>query len=141
MAQLEELEPSMNHVVQFPQMRLNVMDTLADLADREYQERAWIHHDYQPHVFTDLNLGIHILYDDCVVLPNPEESIGSILLPGDEVDYLRELGKVLDVLIDRHGDSPDTVYMDDELWEDVLKWARLALAAMVRSWGLEIKDA
>jgi hypothetical protein len=140
-AQLEELESPVSRVVEFPQMRLNVVTALADLADRDYQERAWIRLDPRPHELSNLDTAIHILYDDFIVLPNPEEAVGSILLPGDEVDYLRELGKVLDVLIDRYGDSPDAVYMADDLWEDVMKWSRLALAAMVRSWGFEIKDA
>jgi hypothetical protein len=67
MAQLEELESPSNHFVQFPQMRLNVMVALADLADRDYQERAWIRNDSRLHEFSNIDTGIYILYDDCEI--------------------------------------------------------------------------
>lgn len=135
---MEELGPTVKHV-RYPWSRRDVMDALASLADREYQERQWIHHT-EPNNCDDLTLNIHVLFDDFEILPDPEESLEWILLPGDEIGYLRKLGQVLEVLLEKYVDDPDANYMADDLWEDVMRWARLALAAMVRVGGYEDPD-
>ena len=122
-------------------MRREVLDALASLSDHENQQRTWIQKKY-PHTdfFDDLSLNIHILYDDCTVLPDPEAMIGSVLLQGEEIMRLKRLGEVLDDLLDRHEDEPDIVFLNDPDWPLVMKLAALALAAMVRSWGFPALD-
>jgi hypothetical protein len=127
--------------VRYPHMRREVLRTLASLADRDYQEQAWIRHEHSPPTYEDFRLHIHVLYDDCQVLPEPQKSVGPVLLPGDELVHLLELGRVLDALLDQYGESEDRVFMSDVRWDDVIRQAGLALAAMVRAWGFsDFKD-
>jgi len=124
--------------VRFPSMRREVLDALARLSDVEYQRRVWIEQIF-PHenFFDDLAQVVHILFDDCRVLPDPQPAIGAILLEGEEIGRLRQLGVVFDQLIDVHGNEPDQRYLDDPRWGEVVRMAALALAAMVRGWGFE----
>ncbi len=123
--------------VEFPAMRREVMTALACLADADYQVRVWLNGVLpSPSYYDDLTMNIHTLYDDSQVLPTPESRLGTVLVVGDEVVRLQELGRLLDVLIADHGDDPDTVYLDDPRWSGVIRGAAGCLAAMVRSWGL-----
>ena len=58
-----------------------------------------------------------------------------VLVAGDEVIRLEELGRLLDVLIAEHGDRSDRMYAADPRWSAVSDAAAGCLAAMVRSWG------
>jgi hypothetical protein len=138
-AELVKLVQTMTHqMVEFPSMRRDVMSSLAGLSDVEYQQRVWIRREYpQPGYYDDLRANIALLYDDREVLPSPADSIGSILLPGDEIPRLAALAVVLDDLIDSHESIVDSVFMADPRWNDVLRLSALALAAMVLTGGYE----
>ncbi|TDU84547.1 hypothetical protein EV138_7026 [Kribbella voronezhensis] len=119
--------------VEVPRMRRDVMDSLAVLADREYQERAWVRKEgFKLGQHDDFDYHVHVLYDDTEVLRDPKAAIGSVLLPGDEADRLEALGEVLDRLLEEHGDVDDIAYLRDPRWPEVVRLAGLALAAMVR---------
>ncbi|MEO7261620.1 MAG: hypothetical protein ABI047_10255 [Jatrophihabitantaceae bacterium] len=106
------------------------------MSDAEHQQKAWIRRECpQLDYFDDFTQNVHVLYDDCQVLPEPTSRLWSVLLPGDEVDRLRALGKVLDPLIDELGDAPDAVYLADPRWAAVRSTAVLALASMIRAGG------
>lgn len=122
--------------VRYPGLRAEVMSCLARLSDRGYQQRSWIDHD--PEQLDGLDEVVHSLFDDLGVLPTPDARSGweAILVPGDEVERLRELGAVLGPLITRLGDVPDQRYLDAHEWPSVMERSRLALAAMVRAWGI-----
>ena len=50
-------------------MRREVMSALASLSDRDYQERAWLRHEYPPPIeYDDFDQVIHTLYDDMQAL-------------------------------------------------------------------------
>lgn len=120
-------------------MRRDVLDTLAVLSDREYQETAWLRREgFQPGQYDDFDYHVHVLYDDAAVLPNPEDSIGTVLLPGAEIERLRNLGVLLDVLLEEHGDVGASLFLADPRWPEVMRLAALALSAMVRNWGFEL---
>lgn len=119
-------------------MRRDVLDSLAVLSDVEYQERAWIRAEgFLPGQYDEFDYHVHVLYDDTAVLPDPADSIGTVLVPGDEIERLRNLGRLLDALLAEHGDVGGSVFMADPRWPEVGRMAALALAAMVRSWGME----
>ncbi|WP_446222916.1 SCO4402 family protein [Nocardia sp. IBHARD005] len=120
--------------VQFPEMRASVLSAVAALADHEYQQRIWLEHRY-PHenFYDDLDERIHALYDDCAVLPDPRRAISTILIDNEELGALVELDRVLSLLIDDLGVAPDSVYVGDARWGDVMKAAREALVAMTRN--------
>ncbi|WP_371404499.1 hypothetical protein OHA10_02285 [Kribbella sp. NBC_00662] len=125
-------------VVRFRRMRRDVLDSLAVLSDVEYQERAWIRGEgFLPGQYDDFDYHVHVLYDETAVLPDPADSIGTVLVPGDEIERLRNLGRLLDALLAEHGDVGASVFMADPRWPEVGRMAALALAAMVRSWGMD----
>jgi hypothetical protein len=127
----------MSLVAKYPSMRWSVLDALACLADEEYQRERWTGNTLpRSDWFDDLTLNINILFDDCEVLPDPQKALGAVLVPGDDFERLRRLGAVLSRLIDRHGKEPDINYLNDPEWQEVIRLAGLALAAMVRARGL-----
>ena len=127
----------MSLTAKYPAMRWSVLDALASLADEEYQREMWTGNSLpRSDWFDDLTLNINILFDDCEVLPDPEKALGAVLVPGDDIERLRRLGAVLSRLIDRHGNKPDINYLNDPEWQEVVRLADLALAAMVRARGL-----
>jgi hypothetical protein len=128
--------PQVNSV-EYPLIRHNVMDSLAVLADIEYQQRVWVNPAGSGR-YEDFDLDVHTLYDDTNVLSAPEDNLGSILLPGDELDRLRQLDEVLDRLLKELGDVPGLVYTQHPDWPEVARRAGLALAAMVRAWNFEL---
>ena len=130
MADVEDLVLAMTVV--YPAMRRQVMFALASLSDREYQTRVWIRHEVPDGYGDDFSAAVHVLYDDCQVLPDPNERVDWILLQGEEVARLTALGLALTALIDRHGDVPDTHYLADARWDNVVMLASDALACMVR---------
>ncbi|MET9312065.1 hypothetical protein ABZX12_09585 [Kribbella sp. NPDC003505] len=83
--------------------------------------------------YDDFDYHVHVLYDDAAVLPDPPASVGSVLLPGDELVRLVRFGNVLDALLDDHGDVHADVFVADPRWPEVMRLAALALAAMVRA--------
>ena len=93
---------------------------------------------FGPGQYEDFDYHVHVLFDDAAVLPDPGALIGSVSVAGDEVEYLRKLGSLLNVLLDKHGDADSVVFMSDPMWDEVLQSASLALAAMVRSWGFAL---
>jgi hypothetical protein len=136
---MEDLVESQLMEVEFPRIRRDVLDSMAVLSDREYQQRAWIRKEgFAPGQYEDLDYHIHVLFDDAAVLPDPAESIGQVLVPGDEVERLRLLGGLLSDLLDKHGDVDAGVFMSDPQWDDVVRTASQVLAAMVRSWGFSL---
>ncbi|MEV0059823.1 hypothetical protein [Nocardia sp. NPDC050718] len=117
--------------VQYPEMRKSVIDALEAFADPDYQRRVWIDHEFpQENFYDDLDVNVSILYDDCVVVPDPRSRIGTVLVDGPEVDRLIELDQVLGPMIGRLGNAPDATYLGDSEWPLVVTAARAALAAM-----------
>lgn len=115
-----------------------MLEAVAALSDPEYQQRIWIRHEL-PHenYYDPLDQSIHTLFDDWVVLPDPEPAIGAFLVSGPEIDRLRALGDVLGPLIDELGDRPDQDYISDRRWPLVVERAGSALSAMVLAGAIE----
>ncbi|MGZ8750460.1 MAG: SCO4402 family protein [Pseudonocardia sp.] len=115
--------------IRFPAMRQEVLSALESLSDRNHQAAAWGRHDRRAGRYDDLTLNVHILYDDCQVLPDPQTAVGAVLLAG-ETARLRHLHKALNPLLEDLGDSSDAVYLADPRWPSVVHAARSALDGM-----------
>lgn len=116
--------------IRYPSMRAEVRRAVEALGNPEYQERVWVRRELpQPGYVDDLDVNVHILYDDAVVLPEPGGTVGVVLF-ADEVEPMRGLGAALDPLIDALGDSPDRVYLDDDRWSAVVAAARTVASVM-----------
>jgi len=79
--------------------------------------------------FDSLAEHLACLYDECEILPRPERAVGSILR-ASEVPAMRMLGRQLGALILELGEAPDSFYLADPRWFDVVVAAEGALAAM-----------
>lgn len=120
--------------VRFPAMRRYVMDALAALSDEEYQQRVWIEHRYpDERFFDDLRLNVHLLYDDCEVLPDPRPMLGAVVVDDDEMPRLVALDAALGPLLDELGEAPDEAFVSHPNWPAVRAAAARALSAMVRA--------
>lgn len=121
--------------VRYPEMRVQVLSAVDALADREYQQRVWIEQIY-PHekYYDDLDLNIHILYDDALVLPDPTAALGQILASRAEVDTFRILAARLDPIINELGNAPDSEYLSHVGWPGVVDAAKSSREVM-RSTG------
>ncbi|MEU4362872.1 hypothetical protein [Promicromonospora sp. NPDC023987] len=82
--------------------------------------------------YDDLDLSVHVLYDDTTVLPDPVESVGSIIT-ADEVDVLEKLNSVLEPIIAGLGDEPDAAYLAHPDWSAVVSAAADAVQVLERN--------
>jgi hypothetical protein len=116
-------------VIEFPSMRAEVIEALRALSDPVHQRTRWGRFEPGVDYYDDLDMNIHILYDDCAVLPDPASSVRSLLRP-TEVATLSAVDSVLGPLIRELGDRPDEDYMAHPGWADVVEASAAALAAM-----------
>lgn len=126
--------PTMDGVA-FPWMRAEVIGALRSLGDLAYQ-RDWWGRVTPDGGLDSLDLCIHVLYDDCRVLPDPASTVPSVLRAAD-VGAIRNLGVVLSEILEELGDSPNEAFVGHRLWPHMAAAARAAHAAML---GFE-KDA
>ena len=121
----------MNGSIKLPEMRLEVIAALESISDPLRQER-WGRVEEAVNYFEDLTLNVNILYDDCMVLPEPQSAVPDILRQ-EEVSALTKLDRVLDPMIRELGDRPDVAYTSDKRWPSVMEAAATALAVMQQS--------
>lgn len=122
----------MTDVIEFPAMRAEVLEALRALSDPERQRATWGRYEPGLEYYDDLDMNIHILYDDCAVLPEPARSVGTIIYP-QEVPAFAELADALGPMLQDLGDAPDDAYMSDPRWVGVVGAAGAALTAMQRA--------
>lgn len=112
--------------IRFPEMRTEVVLAVRSLSDPDYQQRVWIRGEYPRENFHDnFTENVHVLFDDVVVLPDPQVGVGAVLYP-DEVDAMKALGEVLDPLIDELGNVDDAAYLAHPKWAEVVHRAKNA---------------
>lgn len=122
----------MSDTVTFPEMRLEVIAALRSLSDRQHQRARWGQVEAGVNFYDDLTLNVHTLYDDCMVLPEPQAAVPDIIHES-EVPAFLELGCALGPMLQDLGDAPDGVYTGDPRWASVVDAAGAALAAMRRA--------
>jgi hypothetical protein len=114
---------------EFPAMRAEVKEALRALSDPEHQHARWGRYEPGVEYYDDLDLNVHILYDDTQVLPEPASAVPS-LLHESEAPALLALDAVLGEMIRQLGDAPDTSYVSDPRWPAVVRAAGEALRVM-----------
>lgn len=115
--------------VTFPQMRKYVIDALRSLADMDHQRVMWGRYEEGVPYYDDLTLNVHVLYDDCQVVPEPSTAVGAVLFE-HEVPALTALDAALGPMIDDLQDAADAVYIADPRWPGVVAAAAAALVVM-----------
>jgi hypothetical protein len=112
-------------------MRLQVISALRSLSDRQHQQTRWGQVEDGVNYYDDLTLSVHTLYDDCMVLPEPQAAVPDVLRD-EEAPALLELEHALGPMIQDLGDAPDAVYTSDPRWSAVVGAAGAALLVMQR---------
>ena len=125
--------------IQYPEMRAQVVTSLRSLSNLEHQRTQWGKASEDGAYYDDLDLNVHVLYDDTTVLPDPVESVGSIIM-ADEVGVLEKFNSVLEPIIDELGDEPDAVYLAHPGWNAVINAAAEAVQVMERNDGAPQTD-
>lgn len=115
--------------VGFPEIRAEVLGALQSLGDPDHQRTRWGRYVEGVNYYDDLDLNIHILYDDYRVLPSPDSAVPEILHAA-EVPALLAVEAALGPMIRDLGDRADEEYLKDPRWAGVLNAARLAHAVL-----------
>jgi hypothetical protein len=113
--------------VRYPSLRLDVWVALTALSDPSHQAMHWGKDVAGDDDFDSLAEHLSCLYDECEILPRPERAVGSILR-ASEVPAMRMLGRQLGTLILELGEAPDSCYLTDPRWFDVVVAAEGALS-------------
>ena len=129
LGELVIMEHTMRAKVEFPEMRAEVVGALRALSDPDYQRTRWGRYVDGVDYYDDLDLNIHILYDDCQVLPSPERAVPQILHE-DEIPVLLAVEAALGPMIRELGDRPDAEDVADPRWAGVLSAAGVACAVL-----------
>lgn len=119
-------------MVEYPEMRAEAIGALKALSDFAYQRRMWVDEVGQhPGIVENLDINIHILYDDTGVAEEPRARIGTVLENENEARALEELDRVLGPFIDAldPGVNDATVIAMPE-WRDVVRAAQKALGVL-----------
>lgn len=102
----------MNDRIRYPNLRAEVASALLCLRDLNQQVGGQAR---PPTFYDDLDLSIHILYDDLMVLPDPAASVSDVLY-GNEIAALRAVDVFLGPMMRELGDQSDEVYVSDPRW-------------------------
>ncbi len=123
------MEPAVTSDITYPAMRLHVIDALRSLSDRQHQRTRWGRVEDGVNYYDDLSINIHVLYDDCMVLPDPKAAVPNVL-HDEEVPCFLELEQALGPMIHDLRDAPDDTYTSDSRWAAVVETAGRALTFM-----------
>lgn len=115
-------------------MRDELLETLRSLADREYQQKAWVDHNYPSDILYDsFDEAVHFLYDDTVLAENPDAAIGVIIEDEKEARSIEAVCTAIEQVFDVLGkDVSDEKYIRSSEWEGVVKAASLALQVITK---------
>ncbi len=120
--------------VQLPQMREEIIAAVRALSDPDHQRQVWIERRYpHPGYYDDLTLNLNVLYDDTLVLEDPEAAIGTTLRDTAEAQKMQQLADRLDEILNSVGPAEgDATYIGHRLWPLVVEAAREAYATLTR---------
>jgi hypothetical protein len=120
-------------MIEFPDMRLNVLDNVILLSDLSYQERVWVRHEkvngVQYDAFSEV---IHCLYDDSSFERDPRRTIGTLLFDENEAGLIKNTMDLIDELFDKYGRGlSDDEYIHKPEWPSIMASAENAYKAMM----------
>lgn len=128
MAKVVNMERAMS-LIRFPDMRRQVAASVRSLSDVRHQRNAWGRFVEGVKYYDDLTLNVHVLYDDCMVLPEPRKVVHDVIYD-KEVPFFESLEQALGPMLVELGDAPDQDYTSDPRWNAVVEAAAKALSAM-----------
>ncbi len=121
-------------MVQYPSMRAELLETLRCLADREYQQRAWVDHNYPPGVLDDsFDEAVHFLFDDTILAENSNATIGVIVEDEKEAGLIAAVCRAIEQVFEASGtELSDQEYINSSEWMNVVEAASFALQMITK---------
>jgi hypothetical protein len=118
--------------VKYPYMREDLLNTIEALSDADYQQKAWVEHEYPPGiVYDDFDEAVHVLFDNMRLLEAPELSIDTIVRNREELDAVLQVTFAIDHVLNKLGtELSDAEYIADPDWAKVIETAAKALAIL-----------
>lgn len=119
-------------MVKYPKMREELLETLRNLADRDYQDQVWVKRDYPLGIKYDcFDEAVHFLYDDTVLAENPDAAIGVIIEDEKEARLMEAVCQAIDLVFEALGTGvSDEEYIKSAEWTGVVEAASKALRVM-----------
>jgi hypothetical protein len=107
-------------MIKFPEMREELIDRIQLLSDNIYQQSYW--GSKVPHL--GFNYIIHFFFDDSILSEAPEKCMGYILKNKQEVEFVSDLCKKINHILDVYGSNePDDLYINTPEWDDLMRKA------------------
>lgn len=111
--------------LKFPEMRVELINSLQDLSDMETQRRAWGAYGAPTGTLDD---AVHFLFDDTNLETEPFEHVGLIFKNTQEAKVVHALIKELNAIFDKYGtELGDLEYVGKPEWSNVIGSATIAL--------------
>lgn len=128
---LKNQQPLPTDYVKYPTYRTMVFNALEILADEDYQQQAWIHGNYPDKRWGHFTDAVNWLEDVGMFAFDDNWLIGYVLRTKAEVLNIKILTQAIDKLLDKLGNNePDTAYLKDPDWKQIVKSAKEALRVM-----------
>lgn len=118
--------------VKYPSMRSELLEVLQHLSDADYQQRAWVNHDFPPGIeYDEFDNSIHLILENMAMLEQPEINIGVIVINQEELDAVQQVAFAMDHMLKKLGNQcTDAEYIADPDWAKVIESAAKALTIL-----------
>ena len=119
---------SCSQEVKYPAIRREVMSSLGELSDLNYQHQHWV-----GGLFPESSLfdAVHRLFDDTALSDDPEACLDEFLKSEQELTAIRAVMNALDQVLVKYGTGlKDVEYTLKPEWPEVVSLAQFALFTM-----------
>lgn len=118
-------------MLQYPEMRVELLNTIRSLADAEYQRKAWVNQDFPPGKYDEFDYAVHFLYDHAGFAEDSEGTIGLFVKERQELEMIKAVVDALERVFQALGmEATDEEYISCPEWLDVLNAAQRAWQVM-----------
>lgn len=117
--------------LKFPQWRCELLQTLKELADPIYQQKAWIEQSVDKQVIVGARQAYHSLFDDLDLGEAPQRAVGCFLLDNGEAQALAPLIALLAAIRAEVGEPESAACLAHPRWPEVVGLAAAARARLL----------
>jgi hypothetical protein len=116
--------------LKLPQWRCELMETLKELADPVYQQKAWIEGKLDKDKVVGAQQVYHSLFEDLDLHSDPQAAIGAFLFDAAELAALAPVIEPLAAICEEVGEPTSQAFVSHPLWPDVVGAAAKARALL-----------
>lgn len=109
--------------LKLPQWRCELMETLKELADPVYQQKAWIEGKLDKDKVVGAHQVYHSLFEDLDLRSAPQAAIGAFLFDPAELAALATVVEPLAAICEELGEPSSEAWVSHPLWPDVVAGA------------------